>query len=336
MAKDVFHVVPQGDQWAVKREGNERASSTHGTQKEAIENAQEFARDGDDIVIHRTDGTIRGRLSYSEDSAGNKNGSRADREEAKLQDLASVGSRVSWGAVLAGAVVAVAVYATLMTLAMAIGITAREQLLNMPRTYVITAAVVALVSLLAALFLGGLVASRSTAGETKLEAIIYGLLVWGTLFVFAMISTANVATNVAIGFGQVAMAERAADQGSGLTNAQIESLALTEEQKKELKQSQNLRNKSNVLGLTEEQISRLKLTSEQEQKLQNVLEDTREIDPATAAWMGFGSMVLSIIAAIAGAIVGAGPELVVKEFRSRRRLMVTRVAVANGAEKARA
>jgi Uncharacterized protein conserved in bacteria (DUF2188) len=40
MAKSVLHVVPHNDTWAVKREGNERASSTHPTQKEAIEAAR--------------------------------------------------------------------------------------------------------------------------------------------------------------------------------------------------------------------------------------------------------------------------------------------------------
>ncbi len=42
MAKDTLHVVPHDDSWAVKREGNERSSSTHSTQKEAIDAAREL------------------------------------------------------------------------------------------------------------------------------------------------------------------------------------------------------------------------------------------------------------------------------------------------------
>src|SRR5215204_5340851 len=65
MAKSVLHVVPHNhEDWAVKREGNERASSTHATQKEAIEAARELAKELDDIVIHRPDGTIRERVTY--------------------------------------------------------------------------------------------------------------------------------------------------------------------------------------------------------------------------------------------------------------------------------
>ncbi|WP_162544262.1 DUF2188 domain-containing protein, partial [Klebsiella pneumoniae] len=38
------HVVTHPDGWAVKGEGNERATSVHSTQAEAIEAAREIAR----------------------------------------------------------------------------------------------------------------------------------------------------------------------------------------------------------------------------------------------------------------------------------------------------
>ena len=47
------HVVPNGEGWAVKKEGNERVSSTHETQKAAIDAAREMAKEGDELVIHR-------------------------------------------------------------------------------------------------------------------------------------------------------------------------------------------------------------------------------------------------------------------------------------------
>ena len=37
------HVVPHQGDWAVKGEGNERATSVHTTQEEAIERAREIA-----------------------------------------------------------------------------------------------------------------------------------------------------------------------------------------------------------------------------------------------------------------------------------------------------
>src|SRR5688500_832737 len=106
MAKDVLHVVPHEQAWAVKREGNERVSSTHTTQKDAIEAARELAKERDDIVIHRADGTIRERVTYH-DPAVHEVRPVADRTAPiEAEDVAGVGTRVRWEAVLAGAVVA--------------------------------------------------------------------------------------------------------------------------------------------------------------------------------------------------------------------------------------
>lgn len=325
MAKDVFHIVPHGDEWAVKKEGNERNNSTHGTQKEAIESAQDMAQDGDAIVIHRADGTIRGRFSYSEENEkngrSNDNGNRKDRdrEEITISDIASVGSRVSWPAVLAGTVVALAVYVTLMALATAIGITAREQVADAPQRSVIIAALFAVVSLLAALFLGGMVASWTTAGETKSESIIYGVLVWGTLFALMTFTGANMAGNAAIATGLFANANEGAQNNWNLTDEQLQKTGLNEEQQQGLRKEFNLDRALNSLNLNEEQ----------KQRVHSALAEGRDVDPAVPAWIGFGAMLLSIFAAIAGAVVAAGPELVLREFRTRRGMPLgSRVGIA--------
>lgn len=62
------HVVPHKGKWAVRVEGSDRVSSTHPTQKAAIEQAKEGAqRDHAEVVIHRPDGRIRDRDSYGND-----------------------------------------------------------------------------------------------------------------------------------------------------------------------------------------------------------------------------------------------------------------------------
>jgi uncharacterized protein YdaT len=67
MGKDQ-HVVPHDDGWAVKGEGNKRATSVHDTQREAAERAREIARNQQsEVVIHRRDGTIRDSDSYGND-----------------------------------------------------------------------------------------------------------------------------------------------------------------------------------------------------------------------------------------------------------------------------
>ena len=67
MAKNQ-HVIPHKDGWAVRGEGNERTTSVHDTQAEAIEAAREIARNQrGELVIHRPDGRIRERDSYGND-----------------------------------------------------------------------------------------------------------------------------------------------------------------------------------------------------------------------------------------------------------------------------
>lgn len=68
MAGKNQHVVPRGDGWAVKGAGNERATSLHETQTEAIAAAREIARNQkSELFIHRPDGRIRDRDSYGND-----------------------------------------------------------------------------------------------------------------------------------------------------------------------------------------------------------------------------------------------------------------------------
>jgi len=62
------HVVPHEGNWAVRGEGNERLTSTHGTQREAIDAAREIARNQEsELLVHGRDGRIRERDSYGND-----------------------------------------------------------------------------------------------------------------------------------------------------------------------------------------------------------------------------------------------------------------------------
>jgi uncharacterized protein YdaT len=62
------HVVPNGDQWSVTREGASRASRNFDTQKEAIDFGRPIAqREQTEFNVHRRDGTIRDKDSYGND-----------------------------------------------------------------------------------------------------------------------------------------------------------------------------------------------------------------------------------------------------------------------------
>lgn len=62
------HVVPHEGKWAVKGEGNQRATSVHNTQAEATERAREIARrEKAELLVHGRDGEIRSRDSFGND-----------------------------------------------------------------------------------------------------------------------------------------------------------------------------------------------------------------------------------------------------------------------------
>ena len=63
-------VVPikGGDQWGVRGEGNERITSIHDTQREAIGRARGIAvNQQSELLIQGRDGQIRERNSYGDD-----------------------------------------------------------------------------------------------------------------------------------------------------------------------------------------------------------------------------------------------------------------------------
>jgi uncharacterized protein YdaT len=62
------HVVPHDGDWAIRGEGNERVTSVHDTQREAIDAAREIARNQQsELLIHGRDGLIRERDSHGND-----------------------------------------------------------------------------------------------------------------------------------------------------------------------------------------------------------------------------------------------------------------------------
>ncbi|MDQ3862076.1 MAG: DUF2382 domain-containing protein [Actinomycetota bacterium] len=65
--KPAVHIELRGEGWAVVREGNTRATSTHPTQSEAAESGRELARrDGTEFFLHGKNGQIREHRDYRE------------------------------------------------------------------------------------------------------------------------------------------------------------------------------------------------------------------------------------------------------------------------------
>jgi hypothetical protein len=68
MTKKNQHVVPHGDDWAVKGAGNSKATSVHSTQQEAIDRGRSIAQNQkSELLIHGENGRIREKNSYGID-----------------------------------------------------------------------------------------------------------------------------------------------------------------------------------------------------------------------------------------------------------------------------
>lgn len=62
------HVVPHGDDWAVRGAGNERVTRIFETQHQAIDFARQTAMNQkSEMLIHNQQGQIRERNSYGND-----------------------------------------------------------------------------------------------------------------------------------------------------------------------------------------------------------------------------------------------------------------------------
>lgn len=297
MAKDVLHVIPLGDGWAVKREGNERASSTHDTQKAGIESARNLAKEGDDIVIHRPDGSVRNKVTYSGPATNTDDPDPPARPQPS--DIWSVGTRVSWSAVAAGVIVVLATSTLLTALAFAIGLSTINY--ANPKTVTIVAGILWVFITLVAMLAGGYVATRTTTRETPFEAVILGTLVWGTTLALA-----------SVGLGaSTGLALNATSTAKAVTSDQPfwRDLNWNEAQAKEFE------------GLTAPDRVReaLKLDEASSKKYEAAREKAKEMvdaaSPQLIAWWMFTGMALSLSAAIGGALLGTGPEVTRRMLR---------------------
>jgi len=218
--------------------------------------------------------------------------------EVETQDVASVGSRVSWGAVFAGAVVALTLCLFLSVLGGALGLTLLERT-NTSEEHIATGAGIwTIVSLLVSLFVGGLVTSRTTVGEKKGEAMMYGVLVWAALIgMLAAIGAAG--TSAYFGFSNYL--SRA---GGMIAHPQVQQSITVEQAQADLGKG----------PVTQEGVDRLNRRLNRTEQAANTVQMSR----TAASWWAFAGIGFSLFAAIAGALFGAGPELVLRYWAGRR------------------
>lgn len=195
-------------------------------------------------------------------------------ERIHVQDVLPVHSRVSWGALFAGVFVALTVYVVMGVLGAALGLSFADQMTA--ETMSTSAGVWAIVSLVLALASGGCVATTCTAGETKMEATIYGVILWGVVFAMIVWMSGSV---LRAGFGG---ALRAANVVGEAAPADMNWQAAARE-----------------AGFTQQQINQIRAEIPNASRIQEYSTE--------AAWWSFAGLLISLGAAIGGALLGAGP-----------------------------
>jgi hypothetical protein len=183
--------------------------------------------------------------------------------------FASDGMKVSWGGILGGVLVALGVLVLLMALGVAIGITAVDPGSTDAAKLGTGAGIYAAVSLLIALFVGGLVSTRIGATYDSQTSFFAGFLVWVVSIVMvAYLAASGVSSLTGGAFSMFASAG---------PQAQEQAAATIQEKAQELQQK----------------------APELQQKAQDV-----KPKATTAAWITFGSLLLSLIAALLGSAAG--------------------------------
>jgi hypothetical protein len=156
-----------------------------------------------------------------------------------------------------------------------------------------------LLTLVAAIFVGGAVTSQFTVGENKTEAMLYGVIMWALLFGFlAAMSAAGIRTGFHVLTGMANYADAATTQSwdklardAGVPADQIDTW-----QRK--------------LGTAPEKMPSADLQNQ---------EATREA-ATRLTWYAFIGTWVSMIAAALGAVIGAGPRFKVIAVRTAPRV----------------
>ena len=231
---------------------------------------------------------------------GNSVGTSVGHSSVYAEDAASVRSRISWGAIVAGSVLALALYFLLTLLGGAIGFSIGDK--TSAQSLGVAAAVWAIVVTAACLFAGGFVASQLTVGENKREAAAYGLLVWA--LVFAMLLWL-MATGVKAGFNAmvgVATTGVAVGDAAAKNTTQEDWETLARRAGVEQTQIDSIKQRA------KESPAQAKAAAEDPETKRKADQAAREVgDAATrVTWYTFLGTLISMLAAAAGGYMGAG------------------------------
>lgn len=239
------------------------------------------------------------------------------------------GLRVSWGGIWGGVLVVMGTMLLLTTLGLAIGISAADPQQTQAGEVGTAAAVWTSISLLIALFLGGMAATRLGVILDRTTGVLEGALVWVlSLLIILYLASSGVrliASSVANIFSGVTQVV-----GQSVTGMEDLSTGNVDQILSRLQDPQTARTIAAATGMPEQEVSaRLneigqrveaarndpaRIATEVREGTREMMQRARERLPAAAqqaqegatkaAWITFAALIISLAAAIAGSMVG--------------------------------
>jgi hypothetical protein len=245
------------------------------------------------------------------------------------------GMKVSWGGVFAGVLVAMGVSMLLAALGIAIGISAVDPGETDAGTIGIGAAIWGGLQLLIALFIGGLVATRVGAIIDRTTGFFEGMLVWVvSLILMAYLAGSGIASVASGAFSLLGGATQtfsAVVQGQGAA-PNVDVSGTVEQMAEQLRSPELVNNVASITGLSVNEVrntlneTATRVEANRDDPAQAAEEARRgiatlfdrartsgalaaqaeEIQPeaASTAWLTFVAMLLSLAAAVGGAMLG--------------------------------
>jgi len=201
----------------------------------------------------------------------------------QTEDLVPVRSRISWSAILAGAVLTLSLYFFLALLGGAIVFSISDKV--SAQGLGIGATIYSLLVTAGCLMIGGYVASQLTTGENHLEGALYGIFVWAAVFVSLLTLTTMGAR---VGFEAISGVATAQRSNGMDWEASARQGGVPQEQIDQWKQ------RANNAG-----------AAAQDPQNQRAAADTA----TRAAWYSFLGVWVSMMAAAAGGYLGSGPNI---------------------------
>lgn len=210
--------------------------------------------------------------------------------------LAGALSRVSWGAVFAGLVIATALQVVLTVLGAAIGLTALDGT-SSGRAFGVGAAIWALLVPLVTLFVGGMTAGRLANVRDRTDGFLHGALVWGMSLLLATYLLGTGASRILGGTLNLAgnvTGSAVSAAGSVASRPDLDGGALQQARAR-------VEAEARARGLTEEEVQ-AQIARVQESA--GEVADQAQSVAAGGAWLALLALGLSLAAAAVGALRG--------------------------------